>query len=103
VHEATGEQASGTSVRELSLSLSLSLPPTTSQWTQRYCEHLPASTVNDYIEQLIMMNDGNGVTGASSTGPSAGYTFMFLFLFTGSLVWLTDNKMEYIYIYIYMS
>jgi hypothetical protein len=25
---------------------------------QRHCEHLPASTVNDYIEQLIMMNDG---------------------------------------------
>jgi hypothetical protein len=45
--------------------------------------------VNDYIEQLIMMNnDENGVVGASGTGPSgtgpsAGYTFVFLFLFTG--------------------
>jgi hypothetical protein len=43
--------------------------------------------VNDYIEQLIMMNDGNGVAGAFGTGPSgtspsAGYTFTFLFLFT---------------------
>jgi hypothetical protein len=43
--------------------------------------------VNDYIEQLIMINDGNGVAGAFGTGPSgtspsAGYTFMFLFLFT---------------------
>jgi hypothetical protein len=30
--------------------------------------------------------------------PPAGYTFVFLFLFTGFLVWLTGNKMEYIYI-----
>jgi hypothetical protein len=44
-----------------------------------------------------MMNDGNGAVGASGTGPSAGYTFQFLFLFTGFLVWLTSNKMEYIY------
>jgi hypothetical protein len=58
---------------------------TTSRWTQRHCEHLPASTVNDYIEQLIMMNDGNGAAGASGTGPSAGYIFMFLFLFTDFL------------------
>jgi hypothetical protein len=42
--------------------------------------------VNDCIEQLIMMNDGNGAVGASGTGPSAGYTFLFLFLFTGFLV-----------------
>jgi hypothetical protein len=54
--------------------------------------------VNDYIEQLIMMNDENGVAGASGTGPSAGYTFVFLFLFTGFLVWLTRNKMEYMYV-----
>jgi hypothetical protein len=53
--------------------------------------------VNDYIEQLIMMNDENGAVGASDTGPSAGYTFVFLFLFTDFLVWLADNKMEYIY------
>jgi hypothetical protein len=51
------------------------LPPvthctTTSRWTQRHCEHLPASTVNDFIEQLIMTNDENGVAGASGTGPS---------------------------------
>jgi hypothetical protein len=52
---------------------------------QQHCEHLPASTVNDYIEQLIMMNDGNGAAGASGTGPSAGYIFMFLFLFTDFL------------------
>jgi hypothetical protein len=57
---------------------------TTSRWMQRHYEHLPAST-------------GNGATGASGTGPSAGYTFMFLFLFTSFLVWLTGNKMEYIY------
>jgi hypothetical protein len=49
--------------------------------------------MNNYIEQLIMMNDGNG-----ATGPSAGYPFVFLFLFSGFLVWLTGNKMEYIYI-----
>jgi hypothetical protein len=57
--------------------------------------------VNDYIEQLIMMNDGNGAAGPSGTSPSgtspsAGYTFIFLFLFTAFLVWLTGNKMEYI-------
>jgi hypothetical protein len=46
-----------------------------------------------------MMNDGNGAAGASGTGPSAGYTFTFLFLIDGFLVWLTGNKMEYIYIY----
>jgi hypothetical protein len=45
-----------------------------------------------------MMNDENGVASASGTGPSAGYTFVFLFLFTGFLVLLTCNKMEYIYI-----
>ena len=59
--------------------------------------------MNDYIEQLIMMNDGNGAAGASGTGPSgtgpsAGYTFMFLILFTGFLVRLIGNKMEYIYV-----
>jgi hypothetical protein len=60
---------------------------------QQHCEHLPASTVNDYIEQLIMMNDENGVAGASGE-PSAGYAFVFLFLFTGFLVWLTGNKIN---------
>jgi hypothetical protein len=54
--------------------------------------------MNDYIEQLIMMNDGNGAAGASGTGPSAGYTFMFLFLFAGFLVWLTGDKIKYIYV-----
>jgi hypothetical protein len=49
--------------------------------------------VNDYIEQLIMMNDENGVAGASGE-PSAGYAFVFLFLFTGFLVWLTGNKIN---------
>jgi hypothetical protein len=48
------------------------------------------------MEQLIMMNDGNGSVGASGTGPSVGHTFMFLFLFTSFIVWLTGNKMEYI-------
>jgi hypothetical protein len=46
-----------------------------------------SSSVNDYIEQLIKMNDGNnGAVGASGTGPSIGYIFVFLFLFTGFLV-----------------
>jgi hypothetical protein len=73
---------------------------TTSRWTQRQCEHLPALTMNDYFEQLIMMNDDNGAVGASGTDPSTEHTFVFLFLFTGFLVWLTSNKIEYIYIYI---
>jgi hypothetical protein len=71
---------------------------TTSRWMQRHCERLPSSTMNDYIKQLIMMNDESGATGASGTGPSAGYTFVFLFLLTGFLVSLISNKMEYIYI-----
>jgi hypothetical protein len=66
---------------------------------QRHCEHLPALTMNDYFEQLIMMNDDNGAVGASGTDPSTEHTFVFLFLFTGFLVWLTSNKIEYIYIY----
>jgi hypothetical protein len=47
--------------------------------------------VNDYIEQLIMMNDENGSAGASGTSPSAGYTFVFLFLLFGFLVWFTGH------------
>jgi hypothetical protein len=70
---------------------------TTSRWTQRHYENLPASAMNDYIEQPIM-NDGNGTAGASGTGPSAGYTFVFLFFFTRFLAGLAGNKKEYIYI-----
>jgi hypothetical protein len=54
--------------------------------------------VNDYIEQLIMINDENGVAGASGLGPSAGYTFVFLFFIYWFSSLLTGNKMEYIYI-----
>jgi hypothetical protein len=71
---------------------------TTSWWTQRHCEHLPTSTVNDYIEQLIVMNDKNRVAGASGTGPSSGYTFVFLFFIYWFSSLLTGNKMEYIYV-----
>jgi biotin transporter BioY len=52
--------------------------------------------MNDYIEQPIM-NDGNGTAGPSGTGPSAGYTFVFLFFFTRFLAGLAGNKKEYIY------
>jgi hypothetical protein len=45
-----------------------------------------------------MMNDDNGAVGASGTDPSTEHTFVFLFLFTGFLVWLISNKIEYIYI-----
>jgi hypothetical protein len=55
------------------------------------------------MEQLIMMNDGNGAAGASGTGPSTGHTFVFLFLFIGILVWLTGNKMEYICHHFFVS
>jgi hypothetical protein len=39
----------------------------------------------------VMMNDENRVASASGTGPSAGYTFVFLFSFTGFLVWLMSG------------
>jgi hypothetical protein len=43
--------------------------------------------VNDYIEQLIMINDENAAAGASGIGPSAGYTFVFLlFIYWFSMV-----------------
>jgi hypothetical protein len=55
--------------------------------------------VNNYIEQLIMMNDENGDT-ASGTGPSAWYIFVFLFLFNRFLVWFTGNKILLLYSWI---
>jgi hypothetical protein len=78
--------------------LSPSRTTTTSWQTQWHCEHFPASTKINYIEQPIM-NNGNGAAGASGTGPSARYIFAFFF-FTGFLVLLIGNKKEYIYIYI---
>jgi hypothetical protein len=44
-----------------------------------------------------MMNDENGVVGASCTDPSPGYTFVFLFFIYWFSSFLTGNKMEYMY------
>jgi hypothetical protein len=62
-----------------------------------YVIPLPHHTTNNRIRCHCWTNL-QSVFDSEGTGPSAGYTFVFLFLFTGFLVWLTGNKMKYMYV-----